>query len=121
MAIAARQQGVPVAGLVDAALRAAWAEDLNLADPAVLSGLAGRLGLDGPSLLAGVGTSGVRAERAGNTARALSAGVLSLPFHVLSGEAFWGQDRLDMLEEAIIRQRSGDLGRRPVEGRHANG
>jgi hypothetical protein len=29
------------------------------------------------------------------------------------GRTVWGQDRLDMLEEAIVRFRKGDLGRSP--------
>jgi hypothetical protein len=30
---------------------------------------------------------------------------------VFEGELFWGQDRLDMLEEAIVRSAAGNLGR----------
>jgi 2-hydroxychromene-2-carboxylate isomerase len=55
----------------------------------------------------------VREEYRGNTARALAAGVFGSPFYVFAGELFWGQDRLDMLEEAIVRSAAGDLGRGP--------
>jgi hypothetical protein len=34
-------------------------------------------------------------------------------FYVFAGELFWGQDRLDMLEGAIVRSAPGNLGRGP--------
>jgi 2-hydroxychromene-2-carboxylate isomerase len=55
----------------------------------------------------------VRAEYRGNTERALAAGVFGSPFYAFAGELFWGQDRLDMLEEAIVRSAAGNLGRGP--------
>ena len=30
-------------------------------------------------------------------------GVFGSPFYIFQGEPFWGQDRLDFLEEAIAR------------------
>ena len=55
----------------------------------------------------------IRAEYHGNTQRALAAGVFGSPFYAYAGELFWGQDRLDMLEEHIVRTCGGELGRRP--------
>jgi 2-hydroxychromene-2-carboxylate isomerase len=55
----------------------------------------------------------IRAQYRDNTRRALAAGVFGSPFCVYAGEIFWGQDRLDMLEEVIVRSRAGTLGRRP--------
>src|SRR5256885_2028788 len=43
----------------------------------------------------------------------LAAGVFGSPFYAFAGELFWGQDRLDMLEEAIVRSASGNFGRGP--------
>jgi 2-hydroxychromene-2-carboxylate isomerase len=99
--------------LVNALMRATWAEDRDVSDPGVLAALAERCGLDGPALLDAAGTQPVRAEYHGNTARALAGGVFGSPFYVFAGELFWGQDRLDMLEEAIVRSAAGNLGRRP--------
>jgi 2-hydroxychromene-2-carboxylate isomerase len=59
------------------------------------------------------GNQAVREEYRGNTARALAAGVFGSPFYVFAGELFWGQDRLDMLEGAIVRSAPGNLGRGP--------
>ena len=45
----------------------------------------------------------VRAEYRGNTERALAAGVFGSPFYAFAGELFWGQDRLDFVERALVR------------------
>jgi 2-hydroxychromene-2-carboxylate isomerase len=113
MVIAGQRQGLPVAGFVNAVMRAVWAEDRDASDPAVLVALAGSCGLDGSALLDAAATEPAREEYRGNTARALAAGVFGSPFYVFAGELFWGQDRLDMLEEAIVRCTAGHLGRGP--------
>lgn len=116
MVIAAQRGGLPVADFVNAIMASIWAEDA--ADPKVLITLASRHGLDGVRLLAEAGTETVQAEYRDNTRRALSAGVFGSPFYLFAGELFWGQDRLDMLEEAIVRCCTADLGRRPAGPTH---
>jgi 2-hydroxychromene-2-carboxylate isomerase len=111
--IAAQRRGLPVADFVNAVMRAIWAEDKDVSDPAVLVTLADACRLDGAALLKAADNEGVREEYRGNTARALDAGVFGSPFYLFAGELFWGQDRLDMLEEAIVRSAAGDLGRGP--------
>jgi 2-hydroxychromene-2-carboxylate isomerase len=111
--IAAQQRGLPVADFVNAVMRAVWAEDRNVADPAMLVAIAERCGLEGRALLDAADAEAVRAEYRGNTERALAAGVFGSPFYAFAGELFWGQDRLDMLEEAIVRSAAGNLGRGP--------
>jgi len=111
--IAAQRRGLPVADFVNAVMRAIWAEDRNVSDPGVLVAIAEHCGLDGGTLLDAADAESVRAEYRGNTDRALAAGVFGSPFYVFAGELFWGQDRLDMLEEAIVRSVTGNLGRGP--------
>jgi 2-hydroxychromene-2-carboxylate isomerase len=115
--IAGQQRGLPVADFTNALMRAIWVEDRDVSDPAVLVALAERGGFDGRALLDAAGTQAVREEYRGNTARALAAGVFGSPFYVFAGELFWGQDRLDMLEEAIVRSAAGNLGRGPADPR----
>lgn len=114
MVIAGQRQGLPVTDLVNAVMRAIWAEDQNVSDPAVLVSIARQCGLDGRELLDAAGGQPIREEYRGNTARALAAGVFGSPFYAFAGELFWGQDRLDMLEEAIVRSAAGELGRGPA-------
>ena len=113
MEIAAQRRGWPVAGFVNAVMAGIWAEDANPADPDTLAALAARAGLDAAALLAEARTEAVQAEYRANTARALAAGVFGSPFYHYAGEMFWGQDRLEMLEETIIRVHATELGRRP--------
>ena len=51
-----------------------------------------------------------------NTERAVANGVFGSPFYLFDGQTFWGQDRLEMLEEAVLQRRRRDglpLGRAP--------
>src|SRR5246127_3533239 len=111
--IAAQQRGLSVADFVNAVMRAVWAEDRNVADPGVLVAIAERCGLEGRALLEAADAQAGRDADRGNTERALAAGVFGSPFYAFAGELFWGQDRLDMLEEAIVRSGTGNLGRGP--------
>jgi 2-hydroxychromene-2-carboxylate isomerase len=114
MVIAGQRRGLPITDFVNAVMRAIWAEDQNVAEPGVVIAIADRCGLEGRKLLDAADTDAVRSEYHGNTARALAAGVFGSPFYVFADELFWGQDRLDMLEEAIVRIATGNLGRGPV-------
>jgi 2-hydroxychromene-2-carboxylate isomerase len=111
MVIAGQRRSLPVGDFVNAVMRAIWAEDQNPADPAVLVAIAERCGIDGNRLIEAARAEPVQAEYRDNTARALAAGVFGSPFYLFECHRFWGQDRLDMLEAAIIRSRSGDFGR----------
>jgi 2-hydroxychromene-2-carboxylate isomerase len=113
MAIVGERRGLPIADFVNAVMRALWAEDQNVADPGVLIAIAEVCGLDGQALHDAAGDEAVRTAYRDNTARALAAGVFGSPFYVFAGELFWGQDRLDMLEDAIVRSSTGNLGRGP--------
>ena len=113
MVIAGQTRGLPVGDFVNAVMRAIWAEDQDAADPAMLQAIARWCGIDGDELILAAGTAQVRAEYRDNTARALAAGVFGSPFYAFEGQLFWGQDRLDMLEQAVISHCAGDLGRSP--------
>jgi len=101
MVIAAEEQGLDSAALVNGILTAIWAEDRDIADPATLSAVADERGLDGAQLLRAGGDTAVKEAYAANTEEALLAGVFGSPSYVLNGELFWGQDRLDFLERAL--------------------
>ncbi len=80
-------------------LGALWADDRNLADPAVLAEVAARHGVaDAPGVIAAG-----KALYEANTAEAAALGVFGAPTYVCRGELFWGQDRLDFLQRALSR------------------
>lgn len=84
-----------------AMLRAIWAEEKNLADPATLTALAQGVGLDGRALLDAARDTETANTYARNTAEAIDKQVFGAPTFVFNGESFWGQDRLDFLERAV--------------------
>lgn len=74
--------------------RAIWAEERDVADPAVIADAVRETG-GAPAALA---TADGAARVAANTAEALARGVFGAPFYVVGEERFWGRDRLDALD-----------------------
>ncbi|MEP9351012.1 2-hydroxychromene-2-carboxylate isomerase [Xanthobacter sp. KR7-225] len=111
MVIAALQAGLPVDALVARIFSGVWQRQENLADPDVLAAIADEVGLPGSTLaLASEGEPAATAY-AENRARALAAEVFGAPAYVLDGEVFWGQDRIDLLADALA---SGRAPYRPI-------
>ena len=86
-----------LAGRVGAAI---WAEQRNLADPAVLSALLAEAGLPA-SLLDPAALAAAAPRYAACTAEARDLGVFGAPSYVIDGEIFWGQDRLDFVQRRL--------------------
>jgi 2-hydroxychromene-2-carboxylate isomerase len=86
-----------LAGRVGAAI---WAEQRNVADPAVLAALLAEAGLPA-SLLDTTAMDAAAPRYAGYTAEARDLGVFGAPSYVIDGEIFWGQDRLDFVQRRL--------------------
>lgn len=80
---------------VRAAFRANFAEDRDIADPATLSGLLAEVAVEPGSALERAVSPEVRARLRANTAEAMQIGIFGAPSFVVSGELFFGQDRLE--------------------------
>ena len=89
--------------LAGAVMRAQWAEDKNISDDPVLAQIASSCGFDGAMLVRASQTAGVQSEYDNNTNEALAANVFGAPWYVVDGEGFWGQDRLDFVERALLK------------------
>ena len=103
LVISAKLQGKDAHRLSVELGRALWEREESLADPAALALAAQRAGLDAAALRAG-GPSDADLDALFQqyTEEALAAGVFGAPSYVLpSGEIFWGQDRLELLERAL--------------------
>jgi 2-hydroxychromene-2-carboxylate isomerase len=87
------------------AFAAVWEEERNLADPVVLAELAEQAGLDSTSLLEMAQGSTAEAIYALNLENAIGGDVFGSPAYVLDGEVFWGQDRLELLDDALVSGR----------------
>lgn len=75
--------------------RAQFSDLADIADPAVLSAIARRLGQDGEKLLALAQSDAVKAQLRANTEEAQAIGIFGAPFFTVGDEPFWGNDRLD--------------------------
>lgn len=101
--IAADAAGLPVAALYKAILAAEWCEERDISSPDTLRAIVREQGLDAAALLAAAEQPAARQAYRDNTDAAVAAGVFGSPSYVYRGELFWGQDRLEMLEEAVAR------------------
>lgn len=89
------------------AFAAVWQEDQNLADEAVIAALLSEAGEDAAQILDRAKSDMASALYEENRNFALAAGVFGAPSYVIDGEVFWGQDRLDLLDDALA------VGRKP--------
>jgi 2-hydroxychromene-2-carboxylate isomerase len=103
--IAAIEAGLNPDAFLRRAFAAIWEDQLDLADSAVLVRLADESGLPGSKLVERAESDEVRAIYDQNQQDARAAGVFGSPAYVLNGEVFWGQDRLDLLADALKSQR----------------
>ena len=87
------------------AYAACWQEDMDLGDEAVVAGLLAEAGEDAPAIVERAKSAMVEALYAENGGHAIAAGVFGAPSYVLDGEVFWGQDRLEMLDDALASGR----------------
>lgn len=103
LVIAAKLQGKDAHRLATELGRAIWELDEPLGEAAVIAAGAQRAGIDAAAVRA-AGPPDAELDRLYDqyTQEALAAGVFGAPSFVLpSGEIFWGQDRLELLERAL--------------------
>lgn len=88
------------------AFAAVWERQLDLADPATVAQLADDAGLPGAALVARSLSSAIEAAYDQNRQDAIAAGAFGSPAWVLDGEVFWGQDRIELLADALASGRA---------------
>jgi carboxymethylenebutenolidase len=87
--------------LAGAMLEAVWVQERDIADPGTLADLLAESWL--PAIrMTQVEAFEVAARYEANTRAAIEAGVFGAPSFVIDGELFWGQDRLDFVERALV-------------------
>ena len=98
--IAADAAGGSEAGLrlAGALMRACWAEDRDISDPATLERIAAEGGTAAPGAQA---RAAAKAKFDAYTQEAIDQQVFGAPSYVYKGAIYWGQDRLDFLDRAL--------------------
>ena len=101
LVIAAIEAGLDPEPFMRRAFAAVWEDQLNLTDSATLIKLADESGLPGKRLVERSGSEEISAAYEKNRQDALAADVFGSPVYVLDGEVFWGQDRIELLADAL--------------------
>ncbi len=89
--------------LTGAIMRARWAEERDVADPSTLAAIAEGLSLDVQALALRAAAPEIAARIDAFTQEAIEAQVFGVPWYVVDGEPFWGQDRLDFLARKLAK------------------
>ena len=101
MVIAADRLGLPALDLSHALLHALWSEELDVTLPEVRIDVANRLGLDGAKLQAMEDQPEIMQAWLDSHEEAGRRGVFGTPTWIYKDVLYWGQDRLDFLDEAL--------------------
>ena len=105
-ALALAQAGKNPGAFSGLMLAACWAEEKNIADENVVRDALAKLGEDADAVLAAAASDDIKAIYAQNVTDAINIPAFGAPCFVRDGEPFWGQDRLDLLEDAIVSGRA---------------
>jgi 2-hydroxychromene-2-carboxylate isomerase len=102
-------EGAPAVAFREATFRAFWAEDRDISDDAVLRELLTGAGADAAAVLARTQTPEIKQALIDATQRAAERGVFGAPTWVVAvagvvggEELFWGQDRIPLVERALV-------------------
>jgi 2-hydroxychromene-2-carboxylate isomerase len=107
MLIAGLREGLDIDRLAHRMLEAHWRDDADLADPATLSRLAGEVEVEPAPLLAAAASPEVLETYEANTAEAIARSVFGSPTYFVDGDMFYGQDRLELVERALMKPFAG--------------
>ncbi|MDP2355960.1 MAG: 2-hydroxychromene-2-carboxylate isomerase [Beijerinckiaceae bacterium] len=88
--------------LAEAVLAAVWSRDLDISRADVIEALARDCGLDPDRTLAMAQAPETLAIYRANTDEAIALGVVGAPTFVVGEDMFFGQDRLDFVDEALV-------------------
>jgi 2-hydroxychromene-2-carboxylate isomerase len=88
----------------DLVFDAMWREPKNLGDPAELAPVIRRAGLEPDDFRTLVERDDVKERLKATTGAAVARGVFGAPTFFVGEEMFFGQDRMDFVEEALVRQ-----------------
>ena len=89
------------AEFVDCLFKARWVEGRNLNDPQTVAAVLTENGFDPQEIMALTNDESVKAALKENTEAAIKRGVFGAPSMFIGDQLFFGQDRLDFVEEAL--------------------
>ena len=103
--IALVEAGESPANYMQKVFSGVWADQLDLSDQAVVAAMLSDCGFDAEAILERAASNDIAAIRTQNSQDAVAADAIGVPAYVLNGEVFWGQDRIELLEYALLSGR----------------
>ena len=88
---------------VDAAFKAIWVDQRNLNDAAEIESVLTEAGFDPQAFMALAGDPAVKADLVARTEASVARGAFGAPTFFVGSKMFFGQDRLDFVQEALAK------------------
>jgi 2-hydroxychromene-2-carboxylate isomerase len=105
LVIVAVAGGHDPAEFLRAAFAGVWEREQNLGEEDTLLAIARGAGLPAAELLGAAKADAAQQRYEANVREAIAADAFGSPCYVLDGEVFWGQDRLELLDDALASSR----------------
>jgi 2-hydroxychromene-2-carboxylate isomerase len=102
--------GEPHMPLVHKFYEAYWVKNLNIGDDDVVVQILNEAGHDGAAIVAQTKEQSIKDELFKRTDEAITKGIFGVPAFFVDGAMFWGQDRMDLVEEALTGVRVSPTG-----------
>ncbi len=90
-----------------AVFEAYWAREEDISQDAVLLAICQQIGIDGAEFLAGIGQAAIKEQLKANTEEVIARGGFGSPTLFVGDDMYFGNDRLSLVKQAILRQRQG--------------
>ena len=88
---------------IDVAISAMWEQGLKMDDPEVMVKALSEGGLNAEAILELIQTDAIKERLKANTQAAADRGAFGIPTFFVGDEMFFGKDRLEQVEEALMR------------------
>jgi 2-hydroxychromene-2-carboxylate isomerase len=85
----------------EAMWKAMWQDEKDLSQPEIIAAVCNEAGLDGEKIVAGTQDPAVKARLKENCDEAIARGAFGMPTFFVGDAMFFGNDRVDFVEEAI--------------------
>lgn len=101
-ALAAQQDG-RLDEFIKAGLDCMWEENLNMGNPEVFAASMAAKGFDGADIFARTQDPNIKTKLIENTEMAVKRGAFGVPTFYVGDEMFFGKDRLNQVEEEVVK------------------
>lgn len=88
---------------IDVVLSAMWEQSQQMDDPEVIAKVLNEGGLDAAAILELIQTDAIKEKLKVKTQEAVDRGAFGIPTFFVGDEMFFGKDRLEQVEEALIK------------------